>query len=67
MAAATEALASTTAEGPTSHTQNQAEQPAVSVTCPPQIAYLLRPIDPTASVRTARASPTWRPGTSAVT
>ncbi|MFJ4306405.1 Rad52/Rad22 family DNA repair protein [Streptomyces pseudovenezuelae] len=48
MAAATEALASTTAEGPTSHTQNQADQTARrrGELSPAQIGYLLRGIDP---------------------
>lgn len=48
MATATEALASTTAEGPTQHTQNQPEQPArrLGEASPAQVAYLLRGIDP---------------------
>ena len=48
MATATEAPASTTAEGPTPHTQNQPEQPSrrLGELSPAQIGYLLRGIDP---------------------
>jgi hypothetical protein len=48
MAQAVEAPASTTAEGPTSHTQNQSEQPERrrGELSPAQTAYLLRGIDP---------------------
>jgi recombination DNA repair RAD52 pathway protein len=46
MAPATEALASTTAEGPTSHTQNQAPARRLGTLSDLQIAQLLRPVDP---------------------
>jgi hypothetical protein len=46
MAAATEALASTTAEGPTSHTQNQGPGRRIGTLSDLQIAWLLRPVDP---------------------
>jgi hypothetical protein len=48
MAAATEALAEQMAEGPTSHTQNQPDQPTrrLGELSPAQIGYLLRGIDP---------------------
>jgi hypothetical protein len=46
MATATEAPASTTAEGPTQHTQNQAAARRTGALSDLQIAQLLRPVDP---------------------
>lgn len=46
MAQATEAPASMTAEGPTSHTQNQGNGRRIGSLSDLQIAWLLRPVDP---------------------